>query len=98
MCCCFKQIALGATIMECASAFVSQNLRIIALPILAYIFSFIFLLFWIVTAVFIWSIGTPKFKDNSPIADIDWDEKTRYIMWYFFFGLFWVTAFMICLQ
>jgi nitrogen fixation-related uncharacterized protein len=98
MCCCFKQIALGASIMECASEFVSQNIRIIALPVIAYIISFAVLLFWIVTAVFIWSIGTPEYRDNSPIANIKWDENTRMVMWFFLFGLFWIIAFLICLQ
>jgi len=98
MCCCWSNISLGATIMECASEFVSSNFRIIALPIVAYIFSFLFLVYWVVTAVFVYSIGTPEFKNNSFIANIVWTDEIRYTMWFYLFALFWCVAFFICLQ
>jgi len=98
MCCCWKNISLGATIMEAASEFVSSNLRVVVLPLLMYLFSMIFFAYWTVTAVYVYSIGTAEFKENSFIANIVWEKSNRYIMWYFLFGLFWVVAFMICLQ
>lgn len=98
ICCCAKNIALGASIMQAASAFVGQNLRVLFLPVIAYVISFVFLMFWILTAVHIYSIGEPEFKSTSPIANIKWDKTTRYAMWFFLFGLFWVVAFIICLQ
>lgn len=97
MCCCWKQIALGASIMEAASDFVSQNLRVVLLPILSFIVSFGFFVFWLFTAMHIYSIGTAEFSAGSPIANIKWGEETRFMMWYFLFGLFWVVAYLICL-
>lgn len=84
--------------MEAASEFVSGNLRIVVLPIIAYIISMIFFAYWTVTAVYVYSIGTAEFKENSFIANILWDKSNRYIMWYFLFGLFWVVAFFISMQ
>jgi solute carrier family 44 protein 1 (choline transporter-like protein) len=74
MCCCWKNISLGASIMEAASDFVSQNLRVVLLPILSFIISFVFFVFWIFTAMYIYSIGTAEFSAGSPIANIKWDE------------------------
>ena len=84
--------------MESASVFVSQNLRIIALPLMAYLVVAIFFIYWIFTAVYLYSIGTPVFELGSPIANIKWEDQTWYMMWYFLFGLFWCVAFFICLQ
>jgi hypothetical protein len=98
MCCCWKNISLGASIMEAASDFVSQNLRILFLPIAAYFISIIFFAYWIVTCVYLYGIGDVKYVPALPIAKVENNQQTTYIMWYFLFGLFWVVAFFICLQ
>ena len=98
MCCCWKNISLGASIMEAASEFVSQNLRIIFLPIIGYCICVPFIIYWIYTAVYLYSIGEPEFKENSLIANIKWSDETNYMMWYFLFGLFWCIAFFISFQ
>lgn len=97
MCCCWRNISLGATIMEAASEFVSGNLRIVALPLISYVFSLAFFAYWTATAVYVYSIGTIEWKKDSFTANIVWEKSNRYIMWYFLFGLFWVVSFIICL-
>lgn len=62
MCCCWRNISLGATIMEAASEFVSGNLRIVALPLISYVISLAFFAYWTVTAVYVYSIGTVEWK------------------------------------
>jgi solute carrier family 44 protein 1 (choline transporter-like protein) len=61
MCCCWKNISLGASIMEAASDFVSQNLRVVLLPVIGYCVCVPFIVYWIVTAVYLYSIGEPEF-------------------------------------
>lgn len=60
--------------MEAASAFVTANLRVIFLPISAYIFCIPFCLYWVVTAAFLYSIGEPYFKSTLPVAEIKWTD------------------------
>jgi len=98
ICCCWKNIALGASIMECASAFVTSNIRVIFLPICAYLICIPFIAYWMVTAVFLYSTGEPEYAEKSFIANISWEDKTRYMWWYFVFALLWCIAFFICLQ
>lgn len=98
ICCCYKNIALGASIMEAASDFVGKNLRVLFLPVLSYIVSLIFMLFWVFTTAHLYSIGEPEYKEGYPFANIKWSKEVRYAMWYYFFGLFWCVAFIICLQ
>lgn len=84
--------------MEAASEFVTGNLRVVWLPIVAYIFCVPFCLYWVVTAVFLYSIGEPEFESNSLFANIVWEDKTNYMWWFFLFGLCWCVAFIICVQ
>lgn len=57
--------------MEAASDFVSGNLRILVLPIVAYLLSLIFFAYWIVTCVYIYGIGDVKFDPKLPIAKVE---------------------------
>jgi len=82
--------------MECASEFVAGNMRVLWLPISAYVVCVPFIAYWVVTAVFLYSIGEPEYKEGSPFANIKWNDNTRYMMWFFLFGLLWCVAFIIC--
>ena len=59
----------------------------------------VWLVYWLVALIFIWSVGDVKARQSTPFASIEWNETTRYVFWYNLFGLFWVNAFIIgCLQ
>lgn len=70
MCCCWSNISLGASIMEAASDFVTSNVRIVFLPVVAYIVSLLFFAYWGVTAVYLYGVGDPTFDAKLPIAVI----------------------------
>lgn len=57
MCCCWSNISLGASIMEAASEFISETLRIMFLPPIAYTVSMMYMVFWLYTAMHLYSIG-----------------------------------------
>lgn len=98
MCCCWHNISLGASIMEAASDFVTSNMKVVFLPIFAYIFALVFFAYWAVTAVYLYGVGDVQFNKDLPFATVKNNEQTTYIAWYFLFGLLWVVAFFICLQ
>jgi hypothetical protein len=98
VCCCWKNIALGASIMECASEFVSQNLRVVLLPVISYLIVIPVFIIWTLCAVYLYSIGTPVFVENSFIATIEWKKETEILFWVYLFGLLWIIAFIICVQ
>jgi hypothetical protein len=58
--------------MECASEFVAENLRIVFLPLIVYTIAVIYFIFWLLAVVWLYSVGTAKFKKDSFIADIAW--------------------------
>jgi hypothetical protein len=98
VCCCWSNIALGASIMEAAADFVTSNLRIVLLPIMSYLVCIPVIVYWVFASVYVFSIGEVEFEKNSFIANIKWDNTTKVAMWYLLFGLLWIIAFLICLQ
>lgn len=64
VCCCWNNIALGASIMECASEFVSSNVRIVALPVVSYIICIPIFCLWTFCAVYLYSIGEAVYVEN----------------------------------
>jgi choline transporter-like protein 2/4/5 len=84
--------------MLAASEFVGSNMKVLFLPFISYLISLVFLVFWIAAAAFLYTIGEVEYVSTSPVANIKWNTQVRYAMWYFFFGLFWVTAFIVCVQ
>jgi len=54
---------------------------------------------WVVSAIYVYSVGTAKPSGYSFYADIEWNDTTRYVWIYHLFGLFWISAFIIgCAQ
>ena len=66
------------------------------MPFVEYLVCGIWLAIWIVSAVYTFSIGEPEPRENYKfITEVKWDEKTRYIVFYQFFMLFWIDAFIV---
>jgi len=60
ICCCCKAIRLGISVYQTTAQFVASNLRIFALPMISYFVALIWLCIWLVSAVYVMSIGDPK--------------------------------------
>lgn len=98
ICCQWKNIRLGASVMEAAGHFVGANPRIGLLPIVTYMSFAPIVVWWLVTTVFLYSIGEPKYKKETFVATIERPAYLDYVLWYVLFGLFWFCAFCIAIQ
>jgi hypothetical protein len=97
--CCWSRIRLGAAIVQAASDFVSATPSIFAVPGLFFLVICIWIAFWIVSAVYVYSVGTAVQGSTPIFSNIQWNNTTRYIWIYHLFGLFWISAFIIgCAQ
>lgn len=93
--CCCSRIRLAVAIMKATSQFVQHTPTVFTVP---FVFFFIiggWVTFWVISAVYVYSVGTPVKSDDLPFATIEWDSTTRYVWIYHLFGLFWISAFII---
>lgn len=71
-------------------------MRIFLLPIFSYIVAGVWLCCWLVSAVYVFSIGTPEPREGYEfITEMKWEDNTRYIVLYQIFMLFWINAFIM---
>lgn len=57
------------------------------------------LAFWVISAIWVYSVGDVSKSSNSSFAHITWDTTTRYVWIYHVFGMFWISAFILgCAQ
>ena len=96
VCCCYSAIRLGIAVYKTTAQYIASNLRIFLLPAIAYFFAMIWLSIWLVSAVFVFSIGEPAPRPGYEfITEMQWDEDTRNIAFYQIFMLFWINAFIM---
>ena len=74
VCCCWNNIALGASIMEAASEFVSQNTRVVFFTLIDYFFCIPVFILWTYCAVYLYSIGEATYVENQFLATIVWEK------------------------
>ena len=99
LCCCWTRIQLGTAIIEAASDFVRHTPSVFFIPIIFFIIIGCWVVFWVISAVYVYTVGEATKSANLPIANITWNNTTRYVWIYHLFGLFWVSAFIIgCAQ
>ena len=95
ICCNWNNIRLGAAIMQAASQFVAQNVRVVAVPVLSYIVVIPIFCMWAFCAVHLYAIGEAQFVEDQFLPTIVWKKEIEYIFWFYLFGLLWIMAFII---
>ena len=84
--------------METASEFVVENKEIVKLPVIAYAICLPIIGWWTLTSIYLYSMGTPVFEENSFIASIDGGSGSSIMFLYHLFGLFWILSWVIAMQ
>jgi hypothetical protein len=96
LCCCWSRIRLGTAIMHACSDFVRNTPSILSVPLVFFLICGVWVLFWVISAVYVYSVGDAQQSKTNPIlADMKWNSTTRYVWIYHLFGAFWISAFII---
>jgi len=98
ICCMWSAIALGAAIMETASEFIGANKKVVFLPFFAYLAAFPIIVWWTVSAVYIYGLGVAEFKPEAFVATVTASNQSEYLFLYEMFGMFWLVAWVIAIQ
>ena len=96
ICCCWNAIRIGIAVYQTTADYVTDNLRIYLLPFVAYIVAGIWLCIWVVSTLYVYSVGEPESREDYPyITNIVWEDDTRHVIYYQIFMLFWMNAFIM---
>jgi hypothetical protein len=96
--CNWSAISLGASIMETASEFITENKTIIYVPCVAYSICLPIMVWWTAAAIYVYGLGTATFKEYSFVASLEGTTRSNYMFIYFVFGLFWILSFVMAMQ
>merc|ERR1719259_1159921 len=75
--------------------FIYENLTVIFVPIFSAIFVCGYIILWIFTFLFIFSIGTFEASPNSPFSSITYNTSIHWLMFFHVVTLLWNVAFFI---
>jgi len=92
--CIFDDIQLALSIITTSATFIFSSFSILFIPVIAIVIAVGFIVYWIATVVFLYSIGDIKQYGGTPLGNVEWDDNTRNLWYYHLFGLFWVLAFL----
>ena len=60
LCCCWSRIQLGTAIVQASSDFVANTPSILLLPLFFFIIVGAWVVFWVISAIYVYSVGTPQ--------------------------------------
>jgi hypothetical protein len=98
----YDDINLALTIIAASAQFTFQTIQILFIPFFAAVLVVGFLIYWIATAMFIYSIGafSPYFNPAYPtvaypIPNVTLDTNTSNLLYYHIVALFWILCFIL---
>eukprot|EP00744_Colponema_vietnamica_P000742 GILI01001290.1.p1 GENE.GILI01001290.1~~GILI01001290.1.p1 ORF type:complete len:606 (+),score=184.83 GILI01001290.1:72-1889(+) len=94
----FKRIRIAIAIMKTAAVFVKDCWSVIFIPPVLFIITAALYVWWIITALYIYSAGEVKKSTTSVFASVELNRNLQYGFLYHLFGLLWNNAFLIALN
>ena len=96
VCCCLNAIKIGISVYKTTAQYIGANMHIFLLPFLSYLMATIWLSIWVVSAIYVMSVGKPEPREGYEFTtEMKWTEETRYIFFFQVFMLFWLNAFIM---
>jgi len=78
-------------IIKAAADFVRSCCSAFFIPLYVIILQLLFLAFWVVTTLFLFSSNKDKISpiEGTPFGMVEWDNSNRWLILYYVFGLLW---------
>ena len=86
-----NRIRLSIALIQVAAKYINSNCSILWIPFLFFIITIIYVAYWVVLSVYLYSTG--DFDPHSKIfASFKWKYEIRYFWWFHLFSLFYIYA------
>ena len=97
--CWWSSLKVSISIIETAADFVADTKRIILVPTVFFIIMIVTALIWFSAILCVHSIGEISVVDvRTQDKEVIHDNQTTYMIWYMWFGIFWLIAFWVCMN
>ena len=87
-----NRIRLAVSLTQVTCKYIMKNCCIIFVPFLFFALLIIWLAYWLVMLVFLYSSGDFDEEGSKMIASFKMDDKLKYCFWFHIFSLFYITA------
>ena len=87
-----NRIRLSIALIQVAAKYINSNCSILWIPFLFFIITLLYIAYWIVLSVYLYSTGDFDQANSKVIASFKWKYEIRYLWWYHLFSLFYIYA------
>jgi len=95
ICLLYDDIQSAFSIIEATTCFIFSNPMILLTPFINFLVMAVFIGFWIITVIFLYSVGKIIQYNGTPFSNVEWEDSVRNLWYYYLFGLFWGVTFII---
>jgi solute carrier family 44 (choline transporter-like protein), member 2/4/5 len=98
--CMYNRIRLAIAILKSGVSFVKDQPLSLLIPVVFFVVIIALYVYWTLAMIYLWSVGTytQRTSDSNPIPNVQWTSTTRNALYYEFFGVLWMNAFLIALE
>jgi hypothetical protein len=96
--CMCNRIRLAIAIMKSGTIYIKDVWQVLVVPPVMFVLTLGIYIYWVFAVVFLYATGDVEQDDEDALAEVEWDQTTRKVYYFEFFGIFWVAAFLIALE
>ena len=93
--CMYNDIQMSIAIIVASAKFIFSNFFILLLPPIAIIITAGYLVYWIASTLYVYSIGDITQDNGTPFSAVKWKDTTHNLWYYQLVALVWIVAFFI---
>ena len=87
-----NRIRLAVSLTQVTCKYIMKNCCILFVPIIFFVLLIIWIAYWLVMLVFLYSSGDFDKEGSKIVASFKMDDKLLYCFWFHIFSLFYITA------
>lgn len=93
--CLCSQINLAVKMIKAAASFINDRKFVFLVPLIHTLLMAIFVCFWIISFLYVFSVGEVRHDKGEYFGDMIWDQKTKAYVWLFLFIGIWCFSFTL---
>lgn len=78
-----------------ASDFITDKKTVLLSPIITLLFTTLFLIIWLISFIYVFSVGSLRYDKGDIFGDIEWSNDHYYFIYLMIFGFLWKFSFYL---